>query len=108
VRGLLWSLLLTSLLVVGCASAPVHTEGVTGPVAWHATEFQLAKNTIQGQPSEWYAFTLVRLANACHSHEKKPIVWTALDIGLWVNEGVSGDVVGLCNNGLPGTRNSVR
>jgi hypothetical protein len=72
VRGLLWPLLLTSLLVVGCASAPVHTEGVTGPVAWHATEFQLAKTTIQGQPSEWYAFTLVRLANACQSHEKSP------------------------------------
>jgi hypothetical protein len=38
-RALLWPLLLVSLLVVGWASAPVHTDGVTGSVAWHATDF---------------------------------------------------------------------
>jgi hypothetical protein len=58
-KVLMWSLLLTSLMLVGCASAPLHTEGVAGPVAWQATAFQLAKTTIQGQPGERYAFTLV-------------------------------------------------
>jgi hypothetical protein len=58
-RALLWPLLLVSLLVVGCASAPVHTDGVTGCVAWHATDFQLARATVQGQPGERYALTLV-------------------------------------------------
>jgi hypothetical protein len=58
-RALMWPLLLVSLLVVGCASPPVHTDGVTGSVAWHATEFRLARATVQGQPGERYAFTLV-------------------------------------------------
>jgi hypothetical protein len=59
VTALIWPLLLMSLLVVGCASPPVHTNGVTGAVAWHATEFQLTTATVQGQPGERYAFTLV-------------------------------------------------
>ena len=58
-RPLIWPLLLMSLLVVGCASTPVHTNGVTGSVAWHATDFQLTKATVQGQPGERYAFTLI-------------------------------------------------
>ena len=58
-RALRWPLLLVSLLVGGCASPPVHTDGVTGSVAWPATAFQLAKATVQGQPGEGYAFTLV-------------------------------------------------
>jgi hypothetical protein len=58
-RARIWSLLLMSLLVVGCASTPVHTDGVTGSVAWHATDFQLARATVQSQPGERYAFTLV-------------------------------------------------
>ena len=58
-RALIWPLLLVSLLVGGCASPPVHTDGVTGSVAWHATDFQLARATVQGQPGERYAFTLV-------------------------------------------------
>jgi hypothetical protein len=58
-RPLIWSLLLMSLLVGGCASTPVHTDGATGAVAWHAVDFQLAKTTVQGQPGERYAFTLV-------------------------------------------------
>lgn len=58
-RALMWGLLLMSLLVGGCASTPVHTDGVSGSVAWHATDFQLAKATVQGQPGERYAFTLV-------------------------------------------------
>jgi hypothetical protein len=40
-RALRWPLLLVSLLVCGCASAPVHTDGMTGSVAWHATEFHI-------------------------------------------------------------------
>jgi hypothetical protein len=59
VKVRLWPLLLMSLLVMGCASTPVHTDGVAGAVAWHATDFQLAKATVQGQPGERYAFTLV-------------------------------------------------
>jgi hypothetical protein len=59
VRTLIRALLLISLLVGGCASTPVHTDGVSGPVAWHATDFQLTETTIQGQPGEQYAFTLV-------------------------------------------------
>ena len=47
-----------SLLVGGCAS-PVHTDGATDAVAWHAVDFQLAQTTVQGQPGERYAFTLV-------------------------------------------------
>jgi hypothetical protein len=58
-RALMWLLPLVSVLVVGCASPPVHTDGVTGAVAWQATDFQLAKATIQDQPGERYAFTLV-------------------------------------------------
>ena len=58
-RALRWPLLLMSLLVMGCASTPVHTDGVSGAVAWHATDFQLTKTTVQGQPGEQYAFTLV-------------------------------------------------
>ena len=58
-RALRWSLLLMSLLVMGCASTPVHTDDVTGSVAWHATDLQLAKVTVQGQPGERYTFTLV-------------------------------------------------
>jgi hypothetical protein len=58
-RALIWALLLMSLLVAGCASTPVHTDGTTGAVAWHAIDFQLAQTTVQGQPGERYAFTLV-------------------------------------------------
>jgi hypothetical protein len=58
-RALTWSLLLMSLLVGGCASTPVHTDGATDAVAWHAVDFQLAQTTVQGQPGERYAFTLV-------------------------------------------------
>jgi hypothetical protein len=58
-KALRWPLLLISLLGMGCASPLVHTDGVTGAVAWHATEFQLVKSTVQDQPSERYAFTLV-------------------------------------------------
>jgi hypothetical protein len=58
-RALVWVLLLMSLLVVGCASTPVHTDGVTGSVAWRATDFQVTKAAVQGQPGERYAFTLV-------------------------------------------------
>jgi hypothetical protein len=32
---------------------------MTGSVAWHATAFQLAQATVQGQPGERSAFTLV-------------------------------------------------
>ena len=58
-RALIWPPRLMSLLVVGCALTPVHTDGVTGFVAWHATDFQLTKVTVRGQPGERYAFTLV-------------------------------------------------
>jgi hypothetical protein len=57
--ALMWSLLLMSLLVGGCASTPVHTDGSTEAVAWQAVDFQLAQTTVQGQPGERYAFTLV-------------------------------------------------
>jgi hypothetical protein len=42
-RPLIWSLPLMSLLVVGCASPSVHTDGVSSSVAWRATDFQFAK-----------------------------------------------------------------
>jgi hypothetical protein len=58
-RALIRPLLLMSLLVGGCASTLVHTAGVSGSVAWHATDFQLTKAAIQGQPGERYTFTLV-------------------------------------------------
>jgi uncharacterized protein YceK len=58
-RALIWVLLLMSLLVGGCASTPVQTNGATGAVGWHAADFQMAKATVQGQPGERYAFTLV-------------------------------------------------
>ena len=47
-RALMWPLLLMSLLVGGCASAPVHTDGLSGSVTWHATHVQLAQATTQG------------------------------------------------------------
>ena len=44
-------LLLGGLLVVaGCAAAPVRLSGVTGPVAWHMTDVQLANNPVLGPP----------------------------------------------------------
>ena len=58
-RARIWALLLMSLLAGGCASTPVQTDGATGAVAWHAVDFQLAQTTVQGQPGERYAFTLV-------------------------------------------------
>lgn len=58
-RSVIRPLLLMSLLVSGCASTPVHTGGISGAVAWHATDVQLTKATVEGQPGERYAFTLV-------------------------------------------------
>jgi hypothetical protein len=58
-RAVIRPLLLMSLLVGGCASTPVHTGGISGAVAWHATDFQLTKATVEGQPGQRYAFTLV-------------------------------------------------
>jgi hypothetical protein len=64
VRALIWPPLLMSLLVVRCASTPVRTNGVTGAVAWHATDFQLTQATVQGQPGERYAFTRIWCTNS--------------------------------------------
>jgi hypothetical protein len=47
------------IVVAGCATAPVRLTGVAGPVAWHVTDFQLATNTVRGQPRKHYAFTLL-------------------------------------------------
>jgi hypothetical protein len=58
-RVLIWVLLLMSLLIGGCASTPVQTNGATGAVGWHATDFRVAKATVQGQPGERYTFRLV-------------------------------------------------
>ena len=53
-------LLLGGLLVVaGCAAAPVRLSGVTGPVAWHMTDVQLANNPVLGPPGGHAAFTLL-------------------------------------------------
>ena len=57
--GLLLISALIPTLVTGCASAPIRTEGVAGPVTWQALDFQLAKTTINKQPGERYAFTLL-------------------------------------------------
>jgi hypothetical protein len=48
-RGLMWPLLCISVLVGGCASSPVRIDGVSGAVAWHAADVQLAKASVQGQ-----------------------------------------------------------
>ncbi len=54
-------LLLVSVLVLvlGCAAAPIRTEGVTGPVAWYATDVTWAKTTVDGREGERYSLTLV-------------------------------------------------
>ena len=56
VRELLAGLLV--LVVVGCA-AYVRTEGISGPVAWRATDLALSKRMVDGKEREVYSFTLV-------------------------------------------------
>jgi hypothetical protein len=43
-----------------------------------------------------------RLANAWQPHEQTRVVWTARHTDLWVDEGVSGVVGGLCHNSVRG------
>ncbi len=58
VRLLLISFSLAAL-IAGCASPPIRTEGVTGPVTWHAIDLKLAKTTVDGIEGERYSLTLV-------------------------------------------------
>ena len=55
-QGLFASLLV--LVVAGCA-AYIRTEGVSGPVAWRATDLALSKRIIDGRERDVYSFALV-------------------------------------------------
>lgn len=61
---LLFALLL-GMVVTSCASLGMRTEGVSGPIAWHATDFKIQAvgeaAGVLGRPTqqEVYAFTLV-------------------------------------------------
>ena len=50
---------LLSVVTIGCAPIGVRTEGVSGPVAWEATDLRIIKRMVDGLPGECYAFTLV-------------------------------------------------
>lgn len=56
--------LLLGTVVVGCAALGVRTEGVSGPIAWRATDFNVGSvpgdtGIIGRRDREIYAFTLV-------------------------------------------------
>jgi hypothetical protein len=69
-RALIRLLPLIGLLMGGCASTPVHSDGISSSVAWHATEVQLTNATVQGRPGERYAFTLASQENEAASHSR--------------------------------------
>jgi hypothetical protein len=61
VKGMLCVMLafLLGTVVTTCAPIGVRTEGVSGPVAWEATDLRLVKRKVDGTPMQLYAFTLV-------------------------------------------------
>ena len=47
------------ILLSGCASLAVHTEGVSEPLAWRVTDLALVTRQIDGRAIDGRAFTLV-------------------------------------------------
>jgi len=45
--------------LAACASLGVKTEGVSGPVAWHATDLELASKTFNNQGYWVYSFSVL-------------------------------------------------
>ena len=47
------------LLLGGCASLGVRTEGTSGPIAWHVENIAVVTREIQGKPYDGQTFTVV-------------------------------------------------
>jgi hypothetical protein len=49
----------TLLLLTGCASLAVHTEGTSGPIAWRVDDIAVVTRQVNGKPVDGQAFVLV-------------------------------------------------
>lgn len=48
-----------SLVITGCAALGARLSGVSGPIAWHATDLRVVERDVAGAKRDLYAFTLV-------------------------------------------------
>jgi predicted aspartyl protease len=50
---------LMSVVLVGCAALGPRLDGVSGPIAWEATDLRVVERNVAGANRDLYAFTLV-------------------------------------------------
>jgi hypothetical protein len=88
-----WAIGLFSLLMAGCTALGAHTQGMSGPLTWQATDLRLQPTALNNgeeyrftltlQETQGTSFTFTRLeAHFQNSRGSRPVFWE--HTGQWV------------------------